>query len=530
MKKVIISIFSILIILFIFNSHYVKADTLPKAITHIDSPTSNQSIGEGNPINISGWAVNTAGVNQVQVLVDGKFLIGAQYGVSRPDVNNAIPGYPSGNNAGYISSISAPTTPGNHTITINAIGNDGSNCSSSVNINVLSKAITHIDSPTSNQSIGEGNPINISGWAVNTAGVNQVQVLVDGKFLIGAQYGVSRPDVNNAIPGYPSGNNAGYISSISAPTTPGNHTITINAIGNDGSNCSSSVNINVLSKAITHIDSPTSNQSIIEGNPINISGWAVNTAGVNQVQVLVDGNFLIGAQYGVSRPDVNNAIPGYPSGNNAGYISSISAPTTPGNHTITINAIGNDGSNCSASVNINVESSISVYSMRISGCGGLTTLQEDANAEYIYNYMTAKGWTKNAICGMLGNMEAESGLNPDSWEYLDQTGEGCGFGLVQWTPATNYLNWANLTADEADAMAPEALMDSELNHIQYELINGLQWSATNNAPYYMSFNQFTQSFNSPYNLALTWQASYERPKATQNTRGDNAVKWYNFFN
>ena len=34
------------------------------------------------------------------------------------------------------------------------------------------------------------------------------------------------------------------------------------------------------------------------------------------------------------------------------------------------------------------------------------------NATYLYGYLTQKGWTVNAICGMLGNMQSESAINP----------------------------------------------------------------------------------------------------------------------
>ena len=283
----------------------------------IDTPTNNQKIISGNSINIKGWTVNKFGIKNVQVIMDGKFLIKAQYNISRPDVNAAMPGYPSGVNSGFTSSISAPSIPGNHTITINAVGNDGSTNSSIVNINVLPlvlpQARTVIDTPTNNQKIISGNSINIKGWTVNKFGIRDVQVIMDGKFLIKAQYNINRPDVNAAMPGYPSGVNSGFTSSISAPSTPGNHTITINAIGNDGSTNSSIVNINVLPlvlpKARTVIDTPTNNQKIISGNSINIKGWTVNKSGIKDVQVIIDGKFLIGAQYNISRPDVEAVMP-----------------------------------------------------------------------------------------------------------------------------------------------------------------------------------------------------------------------------
>ncbi|WP_051624218.1 C40 family peptidase [Clostridium akagii] len=141
--------------LFTYTSH-VQAAILPQSATVIDGPTSNQGITSGGVINIRGWAVNKSGIKNVQVIIDGNFLIGAQYNISRPDVNAAIPGYPSGNNSGYISSILAPSTLGIHTITIKATGNDGSTGSSNVKINVLSKTVTN---QSINTLIGTSNQI-----------------------------------------------------------------------------------------------------------------------------------------------------------------------------------------------------------------------------------------------------------------------------------------------------------------------------------------------------------------------------------
>ena len=42
----------------------------------------------------------------------------------------------------------------------------------------------------------------------------------------------------------------------------------------------------------------------------------------------------------------------------------------------------------------------------------LTYEQMKINATYISNYLLSKGWTLNAISGMLGNMQSESAINP----------------------------------------------------------------------------------------------------------------------
>jgi peptidoglycan hydrolase-like protein with peptidoglycan-binding domain len=150
----------------------------------------------------------------------------------------------------------------------------------------------------------------------------------------------------------------------------------------------------------------------------------------------------------------------------------------------------------------------------------LTTKQMTVNAQYILNYLRNKGWTKNAICGMLGNMQTESSINPGIWQSLNEGNLSGGFGLVQWTPATKYINWA----DSNNLVA--ANMDSELKRILYEVSNKLQYIAT--TKYDMSFSQFTKSTESAYYLACVFLHNYERPKnASQDeTRGNQGAYWF----
>ena len=44
----------------------------------------------------------------------------------------------------------------------------------------------------------------------------------------------------------------------------------------------------------------------------------------------------------------------------------------------------------------------------------LSESQMQGNALEVYKYFAGKGWTLNAIGGILGNMEKESTLTPDS--------------------------------------------------------------------------------------------------------------------
>ena len=52
------------------------------------------------------------------------------------------------------------------------------------------------------------------------------------------------------------------------------------------------------------------------------------------------------------------------------------------------------------------------YGNLIDGSQALTETQQKYNAVYLYNALTPKGWTLNAIAGILGNMQTESSINP----------------------------------------------------------------------------------------------------------------------
>ncbi len=156
-----------------------------------------------------------------------------------------------------------------------------------------------------------------------------------------------------------------------------------------------------------------------------------------------------------------------------------------------------------------------------SGNRFLTLEEMQVNARYIYQYLSARGWTLNAIAGMLGNMQTESTINPGIWQSLDEGDTDSGYGLVQWTPATKYLNWCN-----SNGLEPSA-MDSALKRLEYELANGLQFYATDAYP--LSFASFKVSTKDPGYLALAFLANYERPAdPDQPNRATQAEYWYNF--
>lgn len=57
-----------------------------------------------------------------------------------------------------------------------------------------------------------------------------------------------------------------------------------------------------------------------------------------------------------------------------------------------------------------------------------------------FNEITSSvSWTDEAKAGLIGNMQHESGLNPWRWQS-DTVNYSAGYGLVQFTPASGYIN------------------------------------------------------------------------------------------
>ena len=151
----------------------------------------------------------------------------------------------------------------------------------------------------------------------------------------------------------------------------------------------------------------------------------------------------------------------------------------------------------------------------------LTLMQMDANAQYILNYLRARGWTKVAVAAMLGNMQTESTINPGLWEGFRANDMSAGFGLVQWTPASKFINWAN--SNGLDYLN----IDSQLSRIIYELNNNIQWISTTDYP--MSFYEFSRSYNHIHDLTAAFMYNYERPRSDSSfsDRYNQALFWYN---
>lgn len=150
--------------------------------------------------------------------------------------------------------------------------------------------------------------------------------------------------------------------------------------------------------------------------------------------------------------------------------------------------------------------------------------QSAANAQYIYDYFKEKGWSNPAIFGLLGNTTHESYNNPGFHER-----GGKGFGIVQWTPAREYKDFARSRGYPfgSDYSNPLAYLKGQCECIDYEFTTGQQWIPTREYP--ISWPQYIHRTDmTPSTAAAIFCWCYERPArrtAALNKRRDHAQWW-----
>ena len=335
----------------------------PGPLTDIDAPAGGSE--QDGSITISGWALNHGGINRVDVYaldsagtyhglgsVDGSKL------TARPDVENAFHAFNT-LDSGYSLSVPSTALPaGSYTLAVAGIGNDGDVQWAARSIRVGPASITHIDAPAAGARVTNGK-LGIAGWVLNKSGINRVDLYaldssghyhglgsVDGSKL------TARQDVENAFSAYGILNSGYNLTSDVSALAPGSYTLCVAGIGNDGgvqwAMSPFSIASAVAAAPLTDLDTPATTYT----GTIPVYGWALNTSGINRVDIYayssgsttaiklgsVDGGAL------TARQDVENAFSAY-STLNSGYSFTVPAGTLAnGNYTLAVAGIGNDGS------------------------------------------------------------------------------------------------------------------------------------------------------------------------------------------
>ena len=176
----------------------------------------------------------------------------------------------------------------------------------------------------------------------------------------------------------------------------------------------------------------------------------------------------------------------------------------------------------------------------ISRSGGLTQAEMENNANIVIAYYRSRNINDKTIAGILGNMQAESSINPERQEVGGQ-----GYGLVQWTPVTvlqNHCNTLGLSPyNDGDVqlqvIIPEILNQSGVGEwytSQAFISNYYNSGATQDMIGITGQQYLDNTMNwEPDKLAVLFMAGYERPSYNPDInhyqlRKQYALQWYQY--
>ncbi|HEX3996865.1 MAG TPA: glycosyltransferase, partial [Acetobacteraceae bacterium] len=188
----------------------------------------------------------------------------------------------------------------------------------------------------------------IQGWAISRAGIDRVAVVVDGKPMGLAKYGLQRPDLPGDQEGIPLPLGFEFAASIPG-FAGGSYQVRIIATNRAGDQ--SEVTITAAAPApasfMFELDGPATRDGVmiqpVTGRLV-IEGWALARDGMAGIDVEMDGTLLGHAHYGMARPDVGAVFPDWQGAARSGYVFHCPPRALPdGDHVIRLIARSETG-------------------------------------------------------------------------------------------------------------------------------------------------------------------------------------------
>lgn len=160
----------------------------------------------------------------------------------------------------------------------------------------------------------------------------------------------------------------------------------------------------------------------------------------------------------------------------------------------------------------------------------LTSQEAYDNCVEIYNLLGGRGWSRNAVIGLLANIGHEGVYNPWLWQNDDplndyddyHTSASHAYGLVQFDPASKYIDYAqsypgygpkfaNTSGSTLDGQAQMLFIDENADYIP-------------TATYPETYNEYKNSNKPVEYLTRAWFANYERG-TWSDSRLEDAAYW-----
>lgn len=167
--------------------------------------------------------------------------------------------------------------------------------------------------------------------------------------------------------------------------------------------------------------------------------------------------------------------------------------------------------------------------------------EQKHNVDKIYTIFHALGWTDNAIAGMLGNMQVESGLDPacsypkigNTMADIDNTHAenypDNAYGLVQWKGRGSVDPDNNQLVGYAIRYGYEWYDgDIQMNRLTWEYQTPAKFHNQTVDGVYYTFSSYASSTSSPSVLAKAWMVCYEGTYSVLSNRQSNAEYWLTY--
>jgi hypothetical protein len=411
-KRLVLLMMTFIFLMVPFNNVQAVGDKAP--LINLECPVDDfKMVGD---LKISGWTLNMADTDKVNIYIDGKIIGQAVLGIDRPDVGNIFPGYPNGNASGFEYNLKITDIAiGSHVLLVEALGKDGSKIVQGRTISIGNTPITAKATATKEQAQewarkknatdtfiglaekywklaplnGGIDPVVAFAQAAKETGYGQFKGVLNDSFnnpcgLKTSQGGAdSDPNAHTRFPDWETGVIAqldhlalyagvnGYPKSNTPdprhfPTIAGKAPYVEALGGKWAPSPTYGFEITRMMREIQQtvvpikyhqkmwIETPGIEADIELTSALLISGWALNEIGVKEVNILVDDKPHGKASLSQDRLDVNKVYSiGYQTGYGFAYNLSAS-DILNGVHRVTVVVIGSDNSNTTQSITVRI--------------------------------------------------------------------------------------------------------------------------------------------------------------------------------
>ncbi len=379
----------------------INNDLNQAPLGQIELPGSLQPMNGVFPV--TGWALDDDSIAYVEIMVDGLAMGNAVTGVHRPDIGNRFPSDPDAEFAGFVRMLNTTAlNNGIHVLAVRVVDNEGASrvigrrFVQTFNTGSNLPPFGMIDWPVDNHTMyadgcesavdgtlppwsGEifDDPDNaemVVGWALDVGsrtdfgGVAYVQLLLDGNIIADTNegsfywdparwdfnyYGHPRMDIHNLYVDVPNSKHSGFsflldvnYLILARGYSQGLHLFKIRA-GDRENNVTDIAQLPVIFDCNDDADDPawgdiwTPEHMELEGDVVEVTGFAIDTRTINRVEIWIDGVYIGDADYPVASPGLEDLYPWLPPffATNRGFsyeLDTVAANLADGEHYLVV--------------------------------------------------------------------------------------------------------------------------------------------------------------------------------------------------